>query len=220
MRKIRSYGRTKGCRLNAKKTNILKEFLPNKLISKDNINQIFSQNSSKPVWFEIGFGDGTNLVWQAVNNNVTMIGCEPYKNSLAQALIKIKENQLSNIYVHDNDAIDLLKTLPDKSIDKLFILFPDPWHKKKHHKRRIISKDNIDLFSQKLKQDAIIRIATDHLDYAFWTIRHFIYRDDFIWLARSKGDWLKEPSDWIKTKYQQKQSKNSDFDIFFEFQKL
>jgi tRNA (guanine-N7-)-methyltransferase len=172
--------------------------------------------NAKALWFEIGFGEGEHLAYQARNNpDVSFVGCEVFASGVAELIAKTRD--LSNVRIHQEDAIALLEELPDRSIDRLFILFPDPWPKKRHNKRRIISKENITLFAQKLKKDGLLRIATDHTDYLDWILAQLINREEFIWQAESKAGWQSEPQDWQKTRYQEKAGKQGIGSSFLDF---
>jgi len=122
---------------------------------------------SKQVWLEVGFGAGEHLVWQAENNpDVGLIGCEPYISGQAKLLSKIADSNLSNIRLYPEDARDVIAALPDQSLDRVFILFPDPWPKKRHHKRRFIQKETLDELARVMKKGAELRFASDDPDYS------------------------------------------------------
>lgn len=159
----------------------------------------------RPVWFEIGFGGGEHLAQQArLNPEINFIGCEPYINGMASLLVAIDKHKLSNIRLYDGDARLLLEKLPDSSVERIFVLFPDPWPKARHHKKRLISEDSLELFRRKLKINGLLRIATDHEDYCTWMLENIIAFGKFKWLAESQADWNNPPSDWVVTRYQQK----------------
>lgn len=124
-------------------------------------------NSNDTV-LEIGFGMGDSLFEMALNNPKTnFLGIEVHKSGVGGLLNKIKESELSNLKIICHDAVEVLENMIlDASLSKVQIFFPDPWHKKRHNKRRIVRKDFIDLVSLKLKQDAILHLATDWQDYA------------------------------------------------------
>jgi len=157
------------------------------------------------LWVEIGFGQGEHLVAQAERcPNVLLIGCEPYVNGVSTLLRTIEANAIGNILIHDDDARILLEALPEASVDRLFLLFPDPWPKKRHHKRRFISKPNLDLVTRILKNGAELRFATDHPDYARWTLWHALHHEAIEWPAESPADWTDRPGDWTITRYEEK----------------
>jgi tRNA (guanine-N7-)-methyltransferase len=158
-----------------------------------------------PLWLEIGFGAGEHLVMQAkLHPEISMIGCEPYINGISKLLQAIYDDKLDNIRIHQGDAREVMDALPDGSIDKTFILFPDPWPKSRHHKRRLINHELFTLLARIMKQNAELLIATDHEDYLTWILEHIQTQHYFEWTAQSKADWEKPPKDWVTTKYQAK----------------
>jgi tRNA (guanine-N7-)-methyltransferase len=163
MKHLRSFGRIKGHKLSEKQRDLIENFLPQ--IRPD----VLKINSNK-ILFEIGFGGGEHLV-QLISersDNQTVIGCEPYINGAVKLVKYIYENDIENVYIHDGDARELIEKLPENSIEKFFILFPDPWPKKKHHKRRIINEVMINLLLSKLSENGKATIVTDHISYAEW----------------------------------------------------
>lgn len=158
----------------------------------------------KPVWLEIGFGGGEHLVHQAANNpDVGIIGCEPYINGVAMLLGKIRRAQVSNLAVHPGDARDLFDVLPDASLDRAFLLYPDPWPKARHHRRRFVTQEHLEPLARVLKPGAIFRVATDIEDYVRQTLEE-VPRFGFEWLAEGPSDWRESWDDWISTRYEQK----------------
>ncbi len=161
--------------------------------------------SKKEYWLEIGYGGGEHLAHQAgLYPHVGIIGCEPYINGIAHLLKAIEDNALGNIRIYDDDARFLIDTLPDQSISKVFILYPDPWPKVRHHKRRLISHATLDRLARIMKPGAILRLATDDADYCTWMLEHLLSHSAFSWNAKSCEDWLNPWSDWISTRYEQK----------------
>lgn len=158
-----------------------------------------------PLWLEIGFGGGEHLAHQAaLNPNVSIIGCEPYINGIGDLLKAISAQKLSNIRVHGDDARPLIESLPDACLEKVFILYPDPWPKVRHHKRRLVSTELLDDLARVMKPGAELRLATDHADYCTWMLERLLIHPDFTWTAKDCDDWLKPWADWIPTRYEQK----------------
>jgi tRNA (guanine-N7-)-methyltransferase len=158
-----------------------------------------------PLWFELGFGGGEHLAAQALANpHVNFIGCEPYVNGMSTLLVMVDTHKLINIRLFHDDARLLLEKMPDASIERLFILFPDPWPKNRHHKRRIISQSSLELFHRKLKPAGLMRIATDHVDYCSWILEQCLAFGKFKWTAQCSADWTTQPPDWVRTRYQAK----------------
>lgn len=158
----------------------------------------------RPVWLEIGFGGGEHLVHQAANNpDVGIIGAEPYINGVAMLLGKIRRASADNLAVHPGDARDLFDVLPDQSISKAFLLYPDPWPKTRHHRRRFVTQEHLVPLARVLKPGAIFRVATDIEDYVRQTLEE-VPKAGFEWLAERPSDWREPWGDWISTRYEQK----------------
>jgi len=157
------------------------------------------------IWLEIGFGGGEHLAWQAKNNPRTgIIGCEPFINGVVKLLGHIRDDDLHNVRLYRDDARQLVDRLPAASIDRAFILFPDPWPKTRHKKRRIVSTPVIDRLADALRDGAELRIATDDPGYLEWILWHMQKQQAFSWQARVPGDWRVRPDDWPATRYEQK----------------
>ena len=158
----------------------------------------------KPVWLEIGFGGGEHLVHQATQNpDVGIIGCEPFINGVAMLLGKIRDADARNIRVYPGDARHLFDVVPEGSIDRAFLLYPDPWPKKRHHRRRFVTAEHLEPLARVLKKDAIFRVATDITDYVRQTLQE-VPKAGFEWLAEGPEDWRTPWGDWISTRYEQK----------------
>jgi tRNA (guanine-N7-)-methyltransferase len=206
--RLASFGRRKGRKLRTGKQSLMDGVLPQISIEIPpegmiDLPAIFPEQ--KAVWLEIGFGGGEHLAHQAaLYPGVGIIGCEPYINGIGDLLKKISEPQHFNIRIFPNDARLLIEKLPDASLDKVFILYPDPWPKSRHHKRRLVSKPFLDELARVMKPGAQLRLATDHVDYCAWMLEQLLPHPDFTWTARNCDDWLKPWADWIPTKYEQK----------------
>ena len=156
-------------------------------------------------WLEIGFGGGEHLLWQASQSpNVTLIGCEPYEDGVIKALSAMELRQLNNIRIHMGDARDVLRALPPASIDRAFILFPDPWPKRKQRKRRLINSGLLDLLARAIGPGGELRVATDIGDYARTMLEAFAREPRFSWEASTADDWRLRPGDWPETRYEAK----------------
>lgn len=157
------------------------------------------------VWLEIGFGGGEHLVAQAqAHPTIGFIGCEPFLNGVAKVLSEINDNGLHNIRLCDDDARPLLDRLPEASVDRAFVLFSDPWPKKRHHKRRFFVKENLDRLARVLKDGAELRIASDHMEFLGWSLERLLAHTGLQWAARSADDWRFPPKDWVRTRYEEK----------------
>ncbi len=157
-----------------------------------------------PVWLEVGFGGGEHMVHQARSNpGVGLIGCEPYINGVAMLLGKIRESGVANLRVHPGDVRDLFDVLPDASLDRVFVLYPDPWPKRKHHRRRFVTPEYLAPLARVTRPGAELRIATDIPDYVRQALQE-VPRHGFEWTAERPRDWREPWGDWISTRYEQK----------------
>lgn len=158
----------------------------------------------RDIWLEIGFGGGEHMVHQAVHNpGIGLIGCEPYINGVAMLLGKIRDSGAQNIAVHPGDVRDMFDVLPENSVSRAFLLYPDPWPKKRHHRRRFVTPGYLEPLSRVLKSGAIFRVATDIPDYVRQTLEE-VPRHGFTWQAERPADWREPWNDWISTRYEQK----------------
>lgn len=199
---LRSFGRRNGRKLRTAKQDLLDTLLPELKIS---LPQAASLKPHPPLWLEVGFGGGEHLAHQAdLHPEIQFIGCEPYVNGIAGLLSHIEEHKLSNIRIYTDDARDLINSLPDASLGRVFILYPDPWPKNRHHKRRLISTEFLDSLARTMKSGAELRLATDSADYAAWMLERLLAHPAFKWTAKTCDDWLNPPPEWFPTRYEQK----------------
>lgn len=213
---LRSFGRRHGRKLRANRAAMVETLLPKLLINLPPENLF--KDTTRPLWFEIGFGGGEHLAEQArLHPEVNFIGCEPYVNGMATLLSAIERERLANIRLYDNDARLLLGELSDNSIERMFILFPDPWPKVRHHKKRIISQGSLPLFHRKLKAGGLLRIATDHEDYCTWILENLLAYGKFSWQAKSQVDWHTPPENWVTTRYQAKAAAEGRKAVFLDW---
>lgn len=206
---LRSYGRRKGKRLSARKERLVTELLPRlrpdlERPAPDDARTLF-RIAVGEVWLEIGFGAGEHVLWQASRNNgVGVIGCEPFVNGVASLLGAIEERNIENVLIHDGDARDVLAWLPPASIARIFVLFPDPWPKKRQAKRRLVSPDFVDALARVLQNRGELRFASDDKTYAAQTLLAVNRNGAFAWIANAPRDWLIRPEDWPETRYERK----------------
>jgi tRNA (guanine-N7-)-methyltransferase len=157
------------------------------------------------VWLEIGFGGGEHLAEQAERHpGIGFIGCEVFENGIARLVGDIARRELANIRIFADDARLLLDRLVPASIGLVFILFPDPWPKTRHHKRRLVARATLDRLAIVMQPGAELRLATDDRDYLAWMLEHVTAHPDFVWLARSAADWRERAPDWPATRYEEK----------------
>ena len=170
----------------------------------DPLTELFGPDT-RDVWLEIGFGGGEHLAWQAAHNrDVGIIGAEPFLNGQASLALHIEDGALANVRMYDDGVQDLLAWLPPASIGRAFILFPDPWPKKRHIKRRIVSAKTLAALARVMVPGAELRVATDIGEYVRTTLLAVLASPDFIWPALTPDDWRLRPADWPPTRYEAK----------------
>ena len=231
------FGRRKGRTIRCAKSALLKDFLPQLRIGETTeINKQMFGVPVNEIYLEIGFGNGEHLAEQALKNpHIGFIGAEVFQNGVANLLtlitgiklkddipdtIKLSSDRVDNIRIYDDDMRLLFKRIPDGCLSKIFLLFPDPWPKKRHENRRFVNQDNLKELARCLKKGGILRIATDHKVYKHWTLRQMQQCPLFRWTAQCGNDWKHEPSDWVQTKYQRKAIREGRRPIFLEYEKL
>lgn len=169
---------------------------------------------------EIGFGGGEHLAARAAEFPDTgFIGCEPFLNGAAKMLAQIEAGGLANVRVWDGDARDVLDALPDGAIDHVDLLYPDPWPKLRHHKRRFVQADTRDALARTMKPGALLCVATDIPDYARWTLQQLIPDRRFRWLARAAADWRTPFPGWPGTRYEAKALRAGRAPIYLTFRR-
>jgi tRNA (guanine-N7-)-methyltransferase len=207
---FRWYGRRRGHRLRPGRRDRIERLLPAVRLAPPGPGGIVDLAAAfgappSDVWLEVGFGAGEHLAAQAkAHPGIAMVGCEPYVTGVASLLSIIESDGLANIRIFDDDARLLLGAFPEASIGRVFVLFPDPWPKRRHHKRRFIAPATLDALARVMEDGAELRFATDHMGYARWTLDHAIRHPAFAWLARRPGDWRRRPRDGFETRYERK----------------
>lgn len=173
----------------------------------------------KDVWLEVGFGGGEHVIHQAAQNpDVGIIGCEPYINGVAMLLGKVRKANVDNLRIHPGDVRDMFDVLPDASISKAFLLYPDPWPKARHHRRRFVTPEHLEPLARVLKQGAEFRVATDIPDYVRQTLEE-VPKAGFEWLAERADDWRTPWADWVSTRYEQKALREGRVPHYMTFRK-
>lgn len=172
------------------------------------------------LWLEIGFGAGEHLALQALHHPQAMIvGCEPYLNGLAMLLGQIEEKKLTNIRLRRGDARDLIDRLPDACLSRVFILYPDPWPKARHHKRRLVVLPFLRELARAIKPGGILQLATDDVSYAQWMLEHALACEELVWQAKTAADWRTQPNVWVTTRYESKALAAGRKPFYFAFQR-
>jgi tRNA (guanine-N7-)-methyltransferase len=158
----------------------------------------------RAVWLEIGFGGGEHMVHQAAAHpEVGIIGAEPFINGVAMLLGQIRAAGVGNIRIHPGDVRDLFDVLPEGSVEKAFLLYPDPWPKARHHRRRFVTPEYLEPLAWVMARGAELRVATDIPDYVRQTLEE-VPKAGFDWLAEGPEDWRRPWHDWLSTRYEQK----------------
>ena len=205
VRPIRSFGRVKARPIKPRQAGLMAALLPRIVVPDGPVDPKALMPDAAEVWLEIGFGGGEHLAAQAARRpDALLIGAEPFLNGVASALRHVDEQGLANVRIHPGDARDLLDRLPDACLDRVFILFPDPWPKARHHKRRLIQADTVQALARVLKPGGALRFATDWRDYAAWSLERFLASGAFCWTAERADDWRHAPADHVPTRYEAK----------------
>lgn len=172
------------------------------------------------VWLEIGFGGGEHLLHEARRLPRTgFLGVEPFVNSLAKAAVDVDAAGLDNVRLHDDDAVPLLDWLPPASLDGIYQLYPDPWPKRRHWKRRFVNAGTIARFARVLRPGACYRFASDIDTYVEWTLSRFAASPDFEWTARRAADWREPWQPWSGTRYEAKALREGRRGHYLEFRR-
>jgi tRNA (guanine-N7-)-methyltransferase len=204
------YGRRKGKRLRAGQEQRLAELLPVLRLSLPPAGDRLDPPSLFPVpvdevWLEIGFGGGEHLAAQAAARPRTgIIGAEPFVNGVVKLLRAVDEAALRNVRVWDEDATALLAALPDASLTRVYLLYPDPWPKRRQRKRRFVSEGALVEIARVLRPGGVFRFASDIDDYAGWTLVRAARCPDLVWTAEAATDWTRPWADWPGTRYEAK----------------
>jgi tRNA (guanine-N7-)-methyltransferase len=218
----RLYGRSRGKALRAGQERLLAEALPLFSIAPEALaaGRAFAA-PPREVWLEIGFGAGEHLIEQAkANPDVGIVGCEPFLNGVAVALAGLVRERLDNVRLRRGDAQALVEAAPDGFFSRLFILYPDPWPKRRHHKRRVIAVDMIEALARVMRSGAELRFATDVDDYAGWTLKRFLASPRFRWTAHRADDWRQPWPGWRPTRYEAKARKEGRRSVYLTFARL
>lgn len=223
----RVYGRKFGRPLNASRKAALDAVLPQISIAEEQLTEkgdlapssLFDADF-KECWFEIGFGGGEHLsALMRRHPENAYIGAEPFVNGMSAFVKDIEDEPKDRIRAHMDDAMMVANSLTENSLDGMYVLNPDPWHKKRHYKRRIIQQDNLDCFARILKPGALLIMSTDVPDLADWMVTQASMHDAFEWEAKCADDWRVPPENWITTQYEVKGAKNASSMVYLFFRR-
>ena len=203
------FGRRKGKRLRASHDRLVQTFYPPSGCALGAAPAaIFAGRDGVETWLEIGFGGGEHLAAQAqAHPQINFIGCEPFVNGMAKLLASIEHDKLDNIRIWDEDVTDLLPTLPDACLDRVYILYPDPWPKRRQRKRRLVSDDMLKELARVMRPGAELRFASDIDNYIGWVLARVLRSAEFRWIATGPDDWRKPYEGWPGTRYEAKASR-------------
>jgi tRNA (guanine-N7-)-methyltransferase len=219
---LRSFGRRIGRSLSPRQAQLW-ETLPQLQLDMSqpaDIAELFPR-PMREIWLEIGFGGGEHLVWQAQHNSdVGHIGCEPFRDGVVKVLSSIDEHRLDNIRLHADDARDVLRWLPAASISRAFVLFPDPWPKTKHQKRRLVNSSLLAALARVLTPGGQLRLGTDIADYARTMLMAAQHEPQLRWTAETADDWRVRPDDWPQTRYEAKAVREGRSSCYLFFERL
>ena len=219
------YGRRKGKKLRQHQAELVSDTLPDISINCSapiELAQLFAAPQSE-YRMEIGFGGAEHLVHEATNHpDVGYIGCEPFINGVAKLLVQIDEKHLNNVRVHHGDARDVLLCLPDTSLSRVDVLYPDPWPKWRQRKRRFLSEKNIDEIARVLKLGSVLRFATDIDDYAGWVLARILKSNRWTWqeAESSSRPWQQAWDQWPGTRYEAKAFREGRKPVYLTFVKV
>jgi len=202
---LRSYGRLKTRSIKPRQAALMESLLPSLRPPAAPFDPRALKPDAAEIWLEIGFGGGEHMAAQAARRpDLLILGAEPFQNGVASALRHIDEAALGNIRVHDGDARELMGRLPRACLDRIFVLFPDPWPKTRHNKRRILQAETVVEFARLLKAGGRLRFASDWADYVDWSLSRVLKSPAFCWTAERVGDWRTPPADHSTTRYEEK----------------
>lgn len=215
------YGRSRGKTLRVGQQRLLVEALPLLSIGPGALAGADLFPKPHETWLEIGFGAGEHLVDQAkANPNVNFIGCEPFLNGVVTAVAGIGREGLRNVRLRRGDARSLIDAAPAGFFSRVFILYPDPWPKRRHHKRRVINPTMIAALARVMSGGAELRFATDIDDYGAWTLARFLASAEFRWTAERADDWRVPWPDWRPTRYETKARREGRASVYLTFVRL
>jgi tRNA (guanine-N7-)-methyltransferase len=225
LRRRSLHGRRQGPKLRPGRRRLLDELLPQVGFAVEPGRPLDPSTLFDPppeaIRLEIGFGGGEHLEAQAAAHpGIGFLGVEPFRNGVARLLEAIQRRGLRNVRVLTDDARLLLDVLPDAAIDGTFVLFPDPWPKTRHHKRRIVNPDTAAQLARVIRPGGELRLATDDADYARWMLATLLAEPRLAWTAERAADWRDPPPGWVPTRYEAKARAAGRRPVFLSFRRV
>jgi tRNA (guanine-N7-)-methyltransferase len=216
----RLYGRRTGHKLRIGQAALVETLLPQLAVPDGPLDSRILFGDDRPLWLEIGFGRGEHMAAQAeANPAVGIIGAEPFLDGVVGALLEIDSRGLTNIRLHNADALDILDRLPDASLDRVFLLHPDPWPKFRHSKRRFVNPGPLAMLARVLKPGGEFRLGTDHPIYCRWALAQMQQTRAFEWLIDGPADFQQRREDWPQTRYEAKARRHSHEVWYFRYRR-
>lgn len=220
---LRSFGRIKSRPIKPRQAALFDTLMPSIAVpdpAAGPIDPKAMMPEAEAVWLEIGFGGGEHLAAQAARHPDTlMIGCEPFLNGVASALRHVEEGGLTNVRLLADDARLLMQALPDASLDRVMILFPDPWHKARHNKRRLLQDETAQEIARLLKPGGRVRFVTDWADYGEWALERLSRTPGLKDTQAAGDDRQTAPADHVTTRYEEKRLGDTA-PVFLEFERI
>lgn len=220
---LRSFGRRRGRKLSPRQDALMTCLLPKVRIDLQqqaprDARALFERKVDR-VWLEIGFGGAEHLLWQARTFAETtgLIGAEPFEEGVVKALHGVDADGLTNVRLHPDDVRPLLDWLPPACLDRAFVLFPDPWPKKRHAKRRLVSPALLSKLARAVRPGGELRLATDIAPYALEMLLAVRREGSFEWTATQPSEWRERPADWPQTRYERKAGREGRAANYFRF---
>lgn len=234
----KTFGRRKGRPLRAHHASLVEELLPQIEITlppgpesesasegqRDVVPEsldpatLFGEMPPKEIWLEVGYGGGEHLAGQALANpDVGIIGCEFFTAGIGKMLAHLEASDISNVRLFTGDARQLLASLTTASLARIFVLYPDPWPKLRHERRRFISPWAVSEFARLVRPGGTVRVVSDIPVYCRWTLQHFGADARFAWTAEGPDDWRDSPADWVPTRYEAKALREGRTPSYLDF---
>ena len=199
----------------------MRDLLPRVAVDIEALRENCVFAPGREVWLEIGFGGGEHLLARATERpDVGFIGCEPFVNGVAKLLAGIETRGLDNVRVRADDALALIEAAPEAAFSRIYLLYPDPWPKRRQQKRRFVSGANLALLARVLKPGGELRFATDIDDYAGWTLARFLASPAFAWDAEAADDWRRPWAGFEPTRYEDKARREGRASVYLTFRRV